>query len=183
MEKCHENDFLKILCQKGKWIPFRATTKRMVKHQTFFLMLCDFVCDCVLLIFFASLSSEVGFWIETLLRFCIHIWRVGFYDLIRCARANPIQSNHERTNTMFAANIKWKWNSTIVYILKESAHCEDISVYYVNSGMHFIILIKFPLGEWIPSAISFHFTENRINAGKTKRKPRMIWMALDVATI
>lgn len=164
----------------------QSHNKENGKTSNFFLMLCDFVCDCVLLIFFASLSSEVGFWIETLLRFCIHIWRVGFYDLIRCAHANPNQSNHERTNTMFAANIKWKWNSIIVYILyilKERAHCEDISVYYVNSGMHFIILIKFPLGEWIPSAISFHFTENRINAGKTERKPRMIWMALDVATI
>lgn len=35
-----------------------------------------------------------------------------------CAR----QSNHERTNTMFAANIKWKWNSIIVYIRKR-VHC------------------------------------------------------------
>lgn len=164
----------------------QSHNKENGKTSNFFFDALRFCLRLCFTYFFASLSSEVGFWIETLLRFCIHIWRVGFYDLIRCAHANPIQSNHERTNTMFAANIKWKWNSVIVYILyilKERAHCEDISVYYVNSGMHFIILIKFPLGEWIPSAISFHFTENRINAGKTERKPRMIWMALDVATI
>lgn len=56
------------------------------------------------------------------------------------------------------------------------AHCENIRVYYVNSGMHFIILIKFPLGEWnhsiaaASSFVIFVFTfllATALNAGKT----------------
>lgn len=39
----------------------QSHNKENGKTSNFFLMLCDFVCDCVLLILFAPLSSEVGF--------------------------------------------------------------------------------------------------------------------------
>lgn len=51
--------------------------------------------------FSASLLSVVGFGIETLLRFCIHIWRDGFYDLIRCAHANAMQSRKDELNVCY----------------------------------------------------------------------------------
>lgn len=155
MEKCHENDFLKIFSQKGKWNPFQTTTKRKRK-KNFFNAQIRYHHRFFLLLFVGSLALNWNF--------------ITFSGFTSDVRANfmtwsdvrtPMQ--HHIDGLRFWCRYKRKWNAILSTVCML---CKNVRLYYVNSGMHFIILIKFPLGKWI-----FNCDSNRINAGKTEHNP------------